>query len=197
MININMEGIEYNIFVISDTHFNHRNVITYSGRPYSDVEEMNKDLISRWNSVVSKNDIVIHCGDFALDKNSTIQNLRNQLNGRIILVRGNHDEHGIIWYQTRGFLYAKRARLKLVLPDGAVDVFSHYPPQKEVVNPNYFYYFGHVHNMIDEVETLQNVKCVSVERIMYTPYKVYHGYGGSIIEKDIDELNIKDELLVS
>ena len=46
-------------YLIADTHFNHKRIIEYCKRPYSNVEEMNEDLIRKWNNVVSKNDIVI------------------------------------------------------------------------------------------------------------------------------------------
>ena len=49
---------------ISDLHFGHRNVIGFDHRPFSDVEEMDRVLISLWNSRVSKDDEVYIIGDF-------------------------------------------------------------------------------------------------------------------------------------
>ena len=48
-----------NIYVTSDTHFNHKNIIEYCNRPYSSVEEMNKAIIDNWNSVVKDEDTEI------------------------------------------------------------------------------------------------------------------------------------------
>ncbi len=41
------------IYFIADMHFHHENVIEFSHRPYKTVEEMNKQLIENWNSVVT------------------------------------------------------------------------------------------------------------------------------------------------
>ena len=80
-----------NIFFTSDTHFNHANIIKYAQRPYSDAEEMNEDLIKRWNSVVGKNDIVFHLGDFMFGNINRFWEFRSRLNGKIYLIHGNHD----------------------------------------------------------------------------------------------------------
>ena len=45
-------------WVIADLHFGHTNVIEYSQRPFADVEQMEKELIKRWNNKVSKYDLV-------------------------------------------------------------------------------------------------------------------------------------------
>lgn len=81
-----------NIFFCSDTHFGHANIINYSNRPYSDVEEMNEALIKNWNQVVGKNDTVYHLGDFAFMPYDKFKNLLWRLNGYIHFMRGNHDK---------------------------------------------------------------------------------------------------------
>ena len=80
-----------NIFITSDTHFCHDKPFIYQPRGYQSVEEMNKDLIQKWNSVVSFGDTVYHLGDVMLgDLDAGISCLR-QLNGNIFIIRGNHD----------------------------------------------------------------------------------------------------------
>ena len=76
----------------SDTHFSHRNIIKYASRPFADVDEMNAELISRWNARVAPDDVVWHLGDLALGHNIERQVLMTgALNGRRRLVPGNHD----------------------------------------------------------------------------------------------------------
>lgn len=79
------------IFFTSDTHFGHENIIRYCNRPFKNAEEMDKALIRNWNNVVGKDDIVFHLGDFAIGGSAIWNNALNALNGRIILVKGNHD----------------------------------------------------------------------------------------------------------
>ena len=84
------------LFFTADTHFGHKNVIKYCNRPYSSVEEMNERIISKWNEFVGELDTVIHLGDFSFLSPSTSRDIMNQLNGHIILVRGNHDSNKVI-----------------------------------------------------------------------------------------------------
>lgn len=78
-----------NYFFTADTHFGHTNIIKYCNRPFSSVEEMDETLIQNWNSVVKKNDIVYHLGDFTFKGSKN--NYASRLNGKKKLCRGNHD----------------------------------------------------------------------------------------------------------
>ena len=79
------------IFFTSDSHFGHARIIELCRRPFSDVNEMNEVLIQRWNSVVGPGDTVYHLGDFFMGPKETVL-LRKRLNGRIVLIKGNHDK---------------------------------------------------------------------------------------------------------
>lgn len=85
----------HNIYFISDMHFHHNNIIDFANRPFFSVEEMNIKMIENWNSVVKNDDIVYHLGDFSMKSNKEeVNKILNQLNGNIILVKGNHDKVG-------------------------------------------------------------------------------------------------------
>lgn len=79
-------------YYISDLHLFHANVIKFDSRPYDTTEEMEVDLISRWNKQVSNGDHVYMLGDFIWKAGSEewLRILR-KLNGNIHLILGNHD----------------------------------------------------------------------------------------------------------
>jgi len=81
------------IFITSDHHWFHANIIKYCNRPFKNVIDMNFIMRYRWNEVVSKDDIVIHLGDFALLSKTgcMLSTLRDMLNGTIIIIKGSHD----------------------------------------------------------------------------------------------------------
>lgn len=84
----------HKVFVTSDFHFNHKSIIGFepTRHRYSSVDEMDNDLIARWNSVVDEKDLVIFLGDFALCLDDRIIDRYSVLKGTKWLVRGNHDD---------------------------------------------------------------------------------------------------------
>lgn len=92
----------HNTWVVSDTHFSHKNIIGHGGRPFADVEEMNRELVGRWNSVVKPGDKVFHLGDVAMWKAKQYQIVR-ELNGNKHLLLGNHDTQPVQLYTDVGF----------------------------------------------------------------------------------------------
>lgn len=85
----------HQVWVTSDTHFGHQNILSYENRvdklKVTTVEEHDEELIRRWNNVVCKDDLVIILGDFSFKKAEATNELLKQLNGDKVLVRGNHD----------------------------------------------------------------------------------------------------------
>jgi calcineurin-like phosphoesterase family protein len=80
------------IHFVSDTHWGHANIIRYSSRPYSSVQEMDEALIKNWNDNVKPDDIVWHLGDFAFMPYQSFKKMLWRLNGQINVVLGNHDK---------------------------------------------------------------------------------------------------------
>jgi calcineurin-like phosphoesterase family protein len=111
----------------SDPHFFHHNIIRYCERPYANVQEMNKDLIERFNAKVGINDDVVFVGDMFFVKQedaSVAQCLEvfHALHGKNkILVYGNHDK---LAHNFPYNLVAKYLTLEIAKQDVMV---SHYP----------------------------------------------------------------------
>lgn len=78
-------------FVTSDTHFSHARISELADRPFVSVEEMDAELIRRWNKAVAPEDVVLHLGDVALGPIQQSLSLTAALHGRRFLVPGNHD----------------------------------------------------------------------------------------------------------
>jgi hypothetical protein len=59
-----------NLFVTSDTHFNHNKDFVYKARGYENPQEMTEDMIRIINDTVGKDGILLHLGDFCLNTTS-------------------------------------------------------------------------------------------------------------------------------
>ena len=84
------------VFLTSDTHFGHAGVCRFTEadgvtkiRPWTDPDEMDEEMIKRWNATVRPNDKVYHLGDVVINRKS-LKTL-SRLNGDKVLIRGNHD----------------------------------------------------------------------------------------------------------
>lgn len=76
------------IYFTSDLHLGHKRIIELSHRPYGSVEEMDVDLIARFNSRVGPNDTVYDLGDTYF---RNPKHYAGRLNGNIIRLKGSHD----------------------------------------------------------------------------------------------------------
>ena len=105
---------------------------------YKVFESWNEMLISRWNKVVRPCDTVYILGDLALGNYDAVKNVLGCLNGRKILVKGNHDNWSNIKYQDLGFEEVKPGPIFL-------DKYG-YPCRQEVVGKrkNAKYVLSHV-----------------------------------------------------
>ena len=75
----------------SDLHINHDNIIKYCNRPFSSRDEMNEEIVKRWNERVKPADTIYVVGDVFLGSPENATPIIKRLNGKKILVLGNHD----------------------------------------------------------------------------------------------------------
>ena len=155
------------VFIISDTHFGHEQIIKYCNSPFSSVEEMDETMIKRWNETVSNNDIIIHLGDVGLGKKEYITSIIKRLNGKKILIMGNHDNWSEQSYRDMGFHTVSRFP---IIYDNFY-MMSHAPLQLSETTC-YFNCYGHVHNDNKFVDNATS-RCYSVERTGYRPVLLF------------------------
>lgn len=91
-----------NIFLCSDHHLGHSNILTFKrddGSPlryFSNIDEHDQYIIHRHNSVVRPQDKVYFLGDVTMSHKSLW--MVSHMNGEKILIKGNHDTHKLSQY---------------------------------------------------------------------------------------------------
>ena len=153
------------IWLISDTHFFHHNIIKYSSRPFSSVSEMNEKLIQNWNSVVKPGDKVYHLGDVYMG--ATIKEFASfwpRLNGKKRLVVGNHDD---VKELAKGSFFEK-IMLWRKFPEFNC-LLTHVPVHQDSIRGGEINIHGHTH---DKGSPKGPYKSVCVELINYTPIHI-------------------------
>lgn len=153
------------VYLISDTHFGHKNIITYCNRPFSSVDEMNETLIKNWNSVVKKNDIVYHLGDFAFGTREFTRAIVKKLNGHICLILGNHDMRPIQFYYDCGFHRVYDCPIII----NKYFILTHRPIEPMDEKGIYANFYGHVHDDPRFREATARSFNVSSDNIGFTP----------------------------
>jgi calcineurin-like phosphoesterase family protein len=159
--------MKQNVFLISDTHFSHNNIITYENRPFKDIDEMDEYMIHKWNSVVSTNDIVFHLGDVCICGATRAEFLLKRLNGRKLLIDGNHDHFSRTKWRSLGFEPYTRYFYKDYL-------LTHIPvdetPLRVAVDSKFLKgnIHGHTHSQNQHLNK-DYYTCCCVELIDYTP----------------------------
>ena len=165
-----------NRFLISDTHFGHTNTwakFTLEDgsplRPFTSTEEMDETMVDNWNKTVRPQDTVYHLGDVVIARRN-LETVK-RLNGRKILIRGNHDIFRDKDYYEAGFEQIHGVRV-------FVDQFilSHIPLHPDCVG-DWFKrnVHGHLHGNRIMTQKMSGLAvdprylCVCVEQINFTP----------------------------
>lgn len=141
-------------FFLSDTHFNHTNILRMQPRPFKSIEQHDEAMIERWNAVVSDDDVVYHLGDFALGLNNPerIRSIFSRLRGRKFLVYGNHDvrRDGDLHPTIAGLGWEVRPEaIMFVKDEGQHIVLSHYAQRCwQGRSKGAWHFYGHAHGRL-------------------------------------------------
>ena len=167
-----------NVYLISDTHLNHANIATYCDRP-KDFTEL---IMRRWNETVRPEDIVIHLGDVIMHKRGIIKEILDSLNGRKILIRGNHDRR---WsnrkWMENGFQFSC---------DGMKfrQCWLTHEPATSLADGCILNIHGHLHNVWHKVGEVNGVPTVKLKHPWQRLFAVeYTGYAPVEFDKFVDK----------
>ena len=134
-------------FYLADMHFGHENVLAFDNRPFTSAQEMDAELIRRWNDAVSPGDTVYVLGDMFWCKSSVAVPILQQLHGQKFLIRGNHDRSNDGKF-TREFV--KITEYLEVEDGGRHVVLCHYPiPSFKNHYYGWYHLYGHVHSSFE------------------------------------------------
>ncbi|SDG83708.1 metallophosphoesterase family protein [Pelagibacterium luteolum] len=154
-----------NTFFISDTHFGHEGVLDFCARPFKTAAQMDAAMITAWNSVVGPRDTVVHGGDFAFCSAERAQFIFDKLNGKKVLVRGNHDRNKHLklgWESVHEILDTRIAGQRIIV--------CHYPMREW---PGYYrnaiHLFGHSHSSMPSSNRALDI---GVDNIGFTPLRL-------------------------
>jgi calcineurin-like phosphoesterase family protein len=170
------------VFLTSDTHFGHTGVCRFTRndgvtklRPWDDANEMDEEMVRRWNDRVRPNDKVYHLGDVVINRKSL--SIMSRLNGDKVLIRGNHD----IFKDTDYREHFRELRAYHVM-NGMI--LSHIPVHPESLSRFGTNIHGHLHanrvkkargvdartgEVLYSEEIDPRYHCVCVEQTDYTP----------------------------
>lgn len=165
-----------NIWVTSDTHFNHENILKFTDsngdkvRPFTSIDEMNETLVDNWNAVVKPGDKVYHLGDVFFGSKDYFKTMWPRLNGSKRLIVGNHDD---VKFLSSGGFFQKVYMWRMFSEYGLL--LTHVPVHESTLKENRFSgkqtvnVHGHIHS---NPSPEGPYRCVCVEQTGYTPVNI-------------------------
>ncbi|ANL28604.1 metallophosphoesterase domain-containing protein [Rhizobium phaseoli] len=162
-------------FYVSDTHLGHERLLSMQPRPFSSIEEHDEHIIKQWNSVVGDDDIVYHLGDFAfsLKQNADrVRELFGRLNGRKVLIIGNHDvtKKGDLHPTLASLDWAARPEHAMRTRDDGHDLWMSHYAARSWPSQHYgaVHFYGHSHGKLPGVGRSRDVG-VDMPDVLFQP----------------------------
>jgi len=131
------------IYLITDTHFNHKKVIEYCGRP-----DNYEQLLFSTMKNVPENGVLLHLGDICIGKDVEVhEKYIKPLKCKKWLIRGNHDRKSYNWYYEHGWDVVTDGMLLTVAKKQVLLTHTPRPIGKFDLNIH-----GHFHNSTHRME---------------------------------------------
>jgi calcineurin-like phosphoesterase family protein len=136
-------------WITSDLHFGHKNIMTFCPvtreRFRNDVSYMTEAMIEEWNARVEPIDTVYILGDVAFMSGFDASLVMMRLNGRKILVEGNHDRKTLMDVNFRK-QFAEVHQYLQINYDGHRIAMFHYPiAEWDQMHRGALHFHGHLH----------------------------------------------------
>lgn len=142
-------------YITSDLHFGHKGIIGFcpdTRGEFKDVDHMNTSMIQTWNKTVDMQDLVYILGDVAFCSAQDAARILTQLNGRKILVQGNHDNKIVKDHSFRNCFEEIHQYLE-VNYNGNKLVMFHYPiTEWNQMHRGSVHFYGHLHQNLSGLE---------------------------------------------
>lgn len=158
------------IYFTSDWHLGHKNIIKHSKRPFSDMDEMHRELIRRYKAVVTDKDDVWFLGDIGFWRFERTEDLIGRLPGRKHLIYGNHDKADRA--KLAGLFLSVQDYKELKVTNDDLFILMHYP--LEFWNKGHYgstHLHGHCHGSLPFDKGKRRLD-VGVDVHNYTPISV-------------------------
>jgi calcineurin-like phosphoesterase family protein len=180
---------ERDVWVWSDQHFGHNNIIEFSDRPFPDLLTMEEHMIANFNECVSENDISIWVGDVTFMGNDKTNELLDSCNGYKILVVGNHDFNR---KKLRNLNFDEVHLVKHIEINDVDMVFTHYP--MENLPEPYVNVHGHIHIYPPNVGPCNGPQHINVncEFHNYKPVNLKEIYKQAKVRSDNMKIKLKE-----
>ncbi len=155
-------------YFIADMHFGDKRVMELDRRPFASVEEMDAELIRRWNAKVEDNDRVYVLGDFSAYSTERTVEILEQLKGKKYFLRGNHDRQSGPSFEAR---FVRVGDYEELNADGHKVVLSHYPiAHWRGQRYGTVLIYGHTHAAVDETLFRQYGEMCRAQDIRFYAY---------------------------
>ncbi|MDO4895971.1 MAG: phosphoesterase [Moraxella sp.] len=155
------------IYFTSDWHFSHKNIVKFCPTfrtAFDDIDDMDKELVARWNASINPDDTVYNLGDVSFSHDlKAIEKTLSTLNGKHHLILGNHD--GLIARHKERFLKTLKNDgnpilssvqdyLKLSFKElKRTLILCHYPIDEwDGCHKGYYHLHGHIHDRMAKIK---------------------------------------------
>jgi len=143
------------IYFTADQHFHHDPIIQMCNRPYKNGHHMHKDIIRKYNELITDSDTVYIIGDISYSKDKEpIRRIVDKLNGQKYLILGNHDYLNPFDYIDMGII---SVHTSLEINTSFGNYILVHDPAISQIDRNRTFLCGHIHDLF-----VQQKNCINV-----------------------------------